>query len=592
MCHRLLIALAAAFALALLLVAPARATARAQDPAPATQAAGEGFASPEEVVEALLGVHEYERSGDEAALARAASTIAPPGSGLARRESAERLAIRLVRLFDHVAVLDPLRVRDEKVDIDAEHARWTVRPATAPEPVITLGFELRDGSWRLDETTIDSIDGWYTAVEDLPRIAEAAERPLSLTELVRSRVPRRLKGGGFLLEPWQWIGLLLLLLVALLVERAITRFVRPMIRRLGQFEGVALDPELLAKFERPFGWLLLSWLFLAGIQGLDLPTDVYSVLRIAIGLLTTFFTVWSAYCLVGIGCWPLQVRADRTENRFDDMLVPLLRRTLKIVVVIVGFVFLVSRITGDVWHVLAGLSIGSLAIGFAAKDSIENLFGTFTVLMDGPFKIGDPVRVGDIEGSVEQVGFRSTRIRTPEDSLISVPNSRFIASHVDNLGARRSRRVRLVLGLTYDTPPEKIEALCEGIRELIRVHPHTSNAGYHVWLSGFGPSSLDVEVICMVALADHATFLRERHRLYLDVLRLAARLNVAFAFPTQTVWSATKEGTLHPDNPPDSVQAVLRGRAEAKSLTEQTVQPLGKPGLVRYLPDDPDAIVR
>jgi MscS family membrane protein len=301
--------------------------------------------------------------------------------------------------------------------------------------------------------------------------------------------------------------------------------------------------------------------------------------------------VWATYCLVGIACWPLQVRAHRTESRFDDMLVPLLRRTLKIVVIVVGFVFVVSKMTGDVWHVLAGLSIGSLAIGFAAKDSIENLFGTFTVLMDGPFKIGDAVRVGDIEGAVEAVGFRSTRIRTGEDSLITVPNSRFISSHVDNLGQRRSRRIQMVFGLTYDTPPEKIEAFCEGIRELIRVHPHTAHLNYHVWLSNFGSSTLDVEMTCVVALADHATFLRERHRLFLDVMRLAKRLDVAFAFPTQTVWTARPEDLLHPDSPPDSVQAVLRGRAEAKALTDQTIQPLGgKPPLVRY--DDPDVLAR
>jgi MscS family membrane protein len=324
---------------------------------------------------------------------------------------------------------------------------------------------------------------------------------------------------------------------------------------------------------------------------LDLPTSAYSVVRIAIGLVTTFLTVWAAYSLVGVACWPLQVRAERSASRFDDMLVPLLRRTLKLLVIVVGFVVVVSRLTGDVWHVLAGLSIGSLAIGFAAKDSIENLFGTFTVLMDGPFKIGDTVRVGDIEGNVEEVGFRSTRIRTPEDSLITVPNSRFISSHVDNLGQRRSRRIRMVFGLTYDTPPEKIEAFCEGIRELIRVHPHTANLNYHVWLSGFGASTLDVEMICTVALADHATYLRERHRLFLDVMRLAQRLHVSFAFPTQTVWTARPEDTQHPDNPPDAAQAVLRGRAEAKALTDQTIQPLGgKPPLVRW--DDPDAILR
>ena len=174
--------------------------------------------------------------------------------------------------------------------------------------------------------------------------------------------------------------------------------------------------------------------------------------------------------------------------------------------------YIASKWTEDLWGLVAGIGIGSIAVGFAARDSIENLFGTFTVLLDKPFQVGDWILVGDLEGTVEDVGFRSTRIRTFYNSLISVPNRTFISSNVDNMGQRRYRRIREMLGLTYDTPPEKIEAFCEGVRRIIATHPYTRKDYYHVYFNGFGPSSLDVLLYCFVETPDWSTELREKHK--------------------------------------------------------------------------------
>jgi small-conductance mechanosensitive channel len=120
---------------------------------------------------------------------------------------------------------------------------------------------------------------------------------------------------------------------------------------------------------------------------------------------------------------------------------------------------------------LAGLGIGGIAFALAAKDTVENLFGSVTVLVDRPFQVGDWVVIGDQEGTVEEIGFRSMRLRTFYNSRITIPNSLLVKSAVDNLGARRYRRVKCMIGVQYDTPPDRIEAFCEGIRELIRRHP-------------------------------------------------------------------------------------------------------------------------
>ena len=194
--------------------------------------------------------------------------------------------------------------------------------------------------------------------------------------------------------------------------------------------------------------------------------------------------------------------------------------------------------------------------------------------MDKPFQLGDWIQVEGVDGSVESVGFRSTRVRTFYESVITVPNRTFISAKIDNYGARRYRRIKTTLGLTYDTPPDKVEAFCEGVRELILRHPYTRKDSFHVYLNDFGASSLDVMLYCFVRAPDWATELRERHRLLGDALRLADELGVSFAFPTRTVHLVNSSAEFHPD-PPDGVPAGLEaGRAAAERVTARSLAPL------------------
>ncbi len=553
------------------------------------------FASPREVMESFVSGFRYLETRDERDLAAAAKTLYVDGPLEQRERVAKRLVQeRFLRILDRVARIDPEQFDDAATVANKDVSITTLRRSEPPELSIDLVFERAPGGgWLIARETVEHADDLWDKVKGLDPLAEfAGKHALSAAEWVRSHVPQRLQSGGIWLEPYQWIGLVALVVLAVLVERILTLILRPLIRRLSASEGLPIDIKLLHDFERPVGAIFLGVVFIAGLPVLDLTQGVRNALDIAASFIVAVASVWATYRLVDVVCWNLEQRAARTDNKFDDMLVPLVRRTLKVLVLAIGIVFVASRLTDQLWHVLAGLSIGSLAVGFAAKDSIENLFGTFTVLLDNPFKLGDLIKVSDIEGSVEQVGFRSTRIRTAEDSLITVPNSRFIGSHVENFGARRQRRVRTMLSLTYDTPPEKIVAFCEGVRELIRVHPLASREVYHVWLSNWGASSLDVELICFISTTDFATFLRERHRLYVDILRLAKELRVSFAFPTQTVWKAREEDLLHEDRPRDREQALARGREIARAVTATSLSHLGgaAPAPVRFDPADPDAI--
>jgi MscS family membrane protein len=188
-----------------------------------------------------------------------------------------------------------------------------------------------------------------------------------------------------------------------------------------------------------------------------------------------------------------------------------------------------------VGSLLAGLGLGGLAIALAAKDTIANFFGSIMIFIDKPFQIGDWVVIGSTEGIIEEVGFRTTRVRTFYNSLVTVPNAKVVDTAVDNYGARRYRRYHTTLSLTYDTPPEKLQAFLEAVRALIAGMPHMRKDYYLVEFKDFGESSLEVMLYCFMVVNDWSEEMRTRTQLNLEILRLGRELGVSFAFPTRTL---------------------------------------------------------
>lgn len=423
----------------------------------------------------------------------------------------------------------------------------------------------------------------------LPTDAAAHDAPGLVAELVASSLPPDswLRRSSFLIENWKWLGLLLLVALGVLLERVVAAVLRRAARRVSAIGRVPVDEAQLGRFVRPFGVMVTVWVFASLLPVLAIGAEraqVERALDVLASAVLTVAAIVAAWRFVDLVCDFLRAKARLSLNKFDDMLVPLLRRTLKVFVFVIGLAFVASKLTEDVWKIVAGLSVGGAILALAFKDSVENVFGTFTVLLDKPFQLGDWITVGGVDGTVEKVGFRSTRVRTFYDSLISVPNRTFITATIDNWGARRYRRIRETLGLTYDTPPEKVEAFCEGVREVIRLHPYTRKDHYHVYLNGFGDSSLNVLLYCFVETPDWSMELREKHRLFADVLRLAERLGVSFAFPSRSVYMVDPADLEHADRPPSDPEGADRGREEGRAVAEETLRPYGgeRPGPVRF----------
>ena len=421
-------------------------------------------------------------------------------------------------------------------------------------------------------------------VDDAGSDTAAAAAVSPWVQYVEDHLPDVLVTNAFLtLKVWQWIGLALLILLGMALDLLVRGVISVITTRLIARQGGETSPETLRKTVRPFGLLAAAALWLFLLPALGLHESTLQILLAAVKFFLTLAGVWSAYRVTDLLSEFFASKAAKTETKVDDLLIPLLRKTAKIFIAAFGLIYIADSLHIQIAPLLAGLGIGGIGFAFAARDTLENFFGSITVIVDRPFQIGDWVQIGDTKGTVEELGFRSTRIRTPYNSLVTIPNGNLVRAVVDNYGKRKYRRFKTHLGLTYDTPPDKIEAFCEGIRELIRHHPYTRTDYYHVWLNEFGASSLDVLVYMFYEAPDYQTELRERHRLMLDIIRLADRLGVQFAFPTQTlhIYKESHEVAHTPAPPPEiesQHQAEREGRGAVRELVAKAEWRRAKPG--------------
>ncbi|MEM9661241.1 MAG: mechanosensitive ion channel family protein [Planctomycetota bacterium] len=392
-----------------------------------------------------------------------------------------------------------------------------------------------DGRWVFSPSTVDGIGEFFDAVRTIEQRFGVATDNATISIWIERHMPEWALRRDFTLRNWQWIGLAVVIFGGFVVDLIARSVLLAFWTRLRKRRKAALDLDAGKRAVRPFGLLIGATIWYWGVAALGLPILWATVLQVAARAVLTLAGILAAWRLTDLLGDVVLSQTRKTSSQVDDLLVPLARKTLKIMVVIFGVVWIANSLNLDIAPVLAGLGVGGLAFAFAAKDTIENLFGSVAVILDRPFQVGDWVLVDGTEGTVEELGLRSTRIRTFYNSQVTVPNAALVRAVVDNYGRRRYRRYKTTLNLTYDTPPDKIEAFCEGLRELVRLHPYTRKDYYHVWMNDFGSHSLDILVYVFFECPEWGTELRERHRFILDILRLANKVGVDFAFPTQTL---------------------------------------------------------
>jgi MscS family membrane protein len=353
---------------------------------------------------------------------------------------------------------------------------------------------------------------------------------------------------------WQWFALLLLTLVALVfghvLARAFIRSLRPLVRRT----QTELDDYLIESVRRPMQLLIALAAYRAGIVWIA-PSYL---LRTYLGRILTGFIylaiAWVFVRLVDVAAKKLLAAMSGRQKTSVASIMPLARRTLKVLAIVIAVLATLSSWGYDTTALLAGLGVGGLAVALAAQKTIENLFGGIAVTSDKPVLVGDFCKYGDKVGVVEDIGLRSTRIRTLDRTVVTVPNAEFSSLQIENFGRRDKMWFHPILQLRRDTTPEQLQSLLPRLKQLLMDHPKIERTP-RVRFLAIGPHSLDVEIFSYVLTPDYDEFLVVQEELLIRVLQVIAEEGTSLAVPTQlTVLSRdplrpTDAADLEPSSP-------------------------------------------
>jgi MscS family membrane protein len=446
-----------------------------------------------------------------------------------------QLAGRLHAILERLGPLDPAGLSNHPGDARpfALGSIRDLRPeavAYAQQIVIAGG---RDNLWRFTPQTIAAIPELYKKL--FPTTLAPAAIPIVPTDAaaefaarLKALFPPSLQRAPFLLPNYQWLALAIVVVLGWIVDRIVRIAVQYLTAASFRFLRADDEHQTRRELGRPVGWLAAAVIWNAGASVIGLPPQLAGVLLIGVKFFAIIAAVIAIFRLIDVLTGYISSRAATTATRFDDLLVPLVSKTLKSATICLGGLMGAQAFELPIAGLLGGLGLGGAALALASKDAVSNMIGSLNLLADRPFEIGDWVIVEGVEGTIEQVGFRSTRIRTFYNSLVTLPNSRLTTAILDNMGRRRYRRLKTSLSLGFDSHTPRVEAFCEGIRELIRRHPYTRKDYFLVYLNQIAEKSLDVQVDCFFESPDLPTELRERHRLMLDILALGDRLRIRF----------------------------------------------------------------
>lgn len=438
-------------------------------------------------------------------------------------KTGRQLAIKLKQIFDGSGLyieLDEIpRVKNYR-DSVSNRSRYIV---SLKYPDIYL--EKYGQRWLYSKKTVNEIEELHDHVY-----------PFGTGKLLELLPPN---AGGikvFGLWGWQLLGILILVIICVVLHKIFTLVIEKIIiqvlLRLGYKK---LANEVVVPVAKPISFLIIFPLLIIFVPVLQLPIGMGRYVTLALKAIWPIFAIVFFYRLVDVISLYLTKMAERTESTLDDQLVPLVRKVLKTFVVVVGGLFILDNLEFDITGLIAGISIGGLAFALAAQDTIKNFFGSLMIFVDRPFQVGDWITSGDVDGTVEEVGFRSTRIRTFRNSVMYIPNGVITNQMIDNHGLRVYRRFMTTIALTYDTPPHLIDVFVDGLKEVVKEHPKTRKDYYEIHFNNMGASSLDVLFYIFFEVPSWTEELQSRHEILLEIVKLAEKLGVNFAFPTQTL---------------------------------------------------------
>jgi MscS family membrane protein len=335
-----------------------------------------------------------------------------------------------------------------------------------------------------------------------------------------------------------------ILIVGLLFRKLITRWIVLLLFRfLKKYSGPVGSDSLLSLIRRPLSNLLLLVAIYFAFDRLSFPAEWKLVSEDHFGVKMTLIRSYQALFALSFTLVVLRMidyfgfvmmkKSRLNTSKSDDQLVPFLMESVKVIVIVMSlFVALGSIFKINVASLIAGLGIGGLAVALAAKESIENLLGSFTIFLDKPFVVGDHVKVGGIEGTVESIGFRSTRLRTVEKSFLTVPNKKMVDVELDNLTLRTHRRVRFVLSLDFSTTPAQLRQITQEINARLDSDSRVQATDKQVRLQELGTASINLLILFFLEDTSSDTYFSVLEEINYSIIDIVHRSGTHFSQPT------------------------------------------------------------
>jgi MscS family membrane protein len=325
------------------------------------------------------------------------------------------------------------------------------------------------------------------------------------------------------------------LLAAFIATRLLARLLRVVLVRIARRTTNAWDDRLATALGSPLSALLAIWALALALPWLPIEPHVAAILRDSIGVGSVIAVLWAVFRGIDLVRAALELRPWAIQRPASRSLLRLGARFGKVTALVLGVLVALGQLGVSVASLIAGLGIGGLVLALAAQKTVENLFGTVSIGVDQPMREGDFVRIGECLGTVEQIGLRSTRIRTLDRTLVTIPNGELATQRVESFTARDRIRLACTIGLVYDTTSSQLRAIVAALEAVLRAHPKIWQDNVVVRFARFSDSSLDLEIMAWFQTCDWSEFQTIRQDVLIAFLEAVERAGSSIAFPTRTV---------------------------------------------------------
>ncbi len=475
----------------------------------------------------------------------------------ARATEGPRLARRLYLVLLRRAPIDPETVSNDPLGSQpagAEPRAERLATLDVHRREVPVVLDLRsdaagDRLWLVSRDTVGQIDALYRA-HGYGTIGDVLPSPFFSTSFLG-------------LQLWQWVALAAALLFGYGLARLAAMAVLAVLGAIARRTAARWDDVLVKAVDGPLAVVLWGLALTVTSAWVGLPADTAAVARVSWRLLTLLGFGWLLFRAWDVFTDQLRRRTDN-RNRVTLGYVPIISRAGKFVVSVFILLLALDVVGINVVAMLAGIGLGGVAIAFAAQKTIENIFGAITIASDRPFMVGDSVTAGDVTGTVEAIGLRSTRIRTLDRTLVTIPNGLLAAGAITNFTQRDRFLFNPTIGVRYETSADQVTWIIDEVRKALLAHPKVFQEGHRVRFTGFGASSLTIEVLAWIVASEYQEFTAVVEELNFAIARVVERAGTSFAFPSQTLYLG-RDGARDPQRA-DEVAREVADRRERGEL--------------------------